>query len=195
VKCGGCIGGTDWSGHPAPMKSSTSARSQSPIHVAPCRKRSHCVSMVYSERRQIHATRARQTRPPWQTTKTFTWTPTWTPVSRRFCTMEMCTPSITRWQTRRRLPPARRRPDTIETNRHVYKEQQINRLHHGPNPMAVDAALPFVDVAPNFSAARRTMALNSGAYDVSAPLAPVAGTAPTESATEIRSIPSGCLER
>jgi hypothetical protein len=33
------------------------------------------------------------------------------------------------------------------------------------------------------------MALNSGAYDVSAPSAPVAGTAPTESATEIRSIP------
>jgi hypothetical protein len=54
--------------------------------------------------------------------------------------------------------------------------------------MAVDAALSFVDVAPNFSA-RRTMALNSDAYDVSASSAPVAGTAPTESATEIRSIP------
>ena len=88
-----------------------------------------------------------------------------------------------------RLPPARRRSAAIETNRHVYKEQQINRLHYGPNPMAVDAAPSFVDVAPNFSAARRTMALNSGAYDVSAPSAPVAGTAPTESATEIRSIP------
>jgi hypothetical protein len=51
-----------------------------------------------------------------------------------------------------RLPPARRRSAAIETNRHVYKEQQINRQHYGPNPMAVDAALSFVDVAPNFSA-------------------------------------------
>jgi hypothetical protein len=34
-----------------------------------------------------------------------------------------------------RLPPARRRSATIEANRHVYKERQINRLHCGPNPM------------------------------------------------------------
>jgi hypothetical protein len=49
-----------------------------------------------------------------------------------------------------RLPPARRRSAAIETNRHVYKEQQINRLHDGPNPMAVDAAYRSSTLLPIF---------------------------------------------
>jgi hypothetical protein len=88
-----------------------------------------------------------------------------------------------------RLPPTQKQSATIEIGGQVYNEQQINSLHYGPKPTAADATRPPVDIAPNFSAARRNMALNSGAYDASPPLTPVAGTAPTETATEIRSIP------
>ena len=88
-----------------------------------------------------------------------------------------------------RLPPARRRSAAIETNRHVYKEQQnkpsaLRTESNGSRRCSIVRRR-----CSQFFCARRTMALNSGAYDVSAPSAPVAGTAPTESATEIRSIP------
>jgi hypothetical protein len=86
-----------------------------------------------------------------------------------------------------RLPPVRQQSATISAGGQLYTAQQINRLHYGPKPTAAEAAEPPVDIAPNFSAGRLTMA--HGANDVSAPSTPVAGTAPTETATEIRSMP------